>query len=365
MRILPLLATLLAQPALAQDPVIAPFTEETVPSGFIHRFTGEWEFMVGGGTAVFDCSGDGLPDVFAAGGTAPAALFRNDSARGGALALTRIDSGLEDTGVSGAYPLDVDGDGLLDLALLRVGPDRLMRGLGDCRFRTPLPPGASTGWTSGPPPSPPPGNAGQAGPPSPSAPTSTARKRPSPGATAPPTTSTARRHRLRHPPLPLTPGSAPDSSSSPTGIARAPPTCGSRTTANTTRADRNRCGGWNPASPPWPLPKPMAAAPAHLGHGHRPGRPHLRRLPRVLPDLDGRQQAADAGRHSRRSPRRSPATATSPSSPASPRTAPIPAATPPLHRLARAIRRRRQQRRPLRPLRRQGQRLGHARLCRG
>jgi hypothetical protein len=141
MRLLPLLATLLAQPTLAQDPVVAPFAEETTPSGFSHSFTGEWEFMVGGGAAVFDCSGDGLPEVFAAGGTSPAALFRNDSAPGGALALTRIDSGLEDTGVSGAYPLDVDGDGILDLAVLRVGPDRLMRGLGDCRFED-----ASAAW---------------------------------------------------------------------------------------------------------------------------------------------------------------------------------------------------------------------------
>ncbi len=60
--------------------------------------------MVGGGAAVFDCSGDGLPEVFAAGGTSPAALFRNTSTPGGALAFAPGDSGLELTAVSGAYP---------------------------------------------------------------------------------------------------------------------------------------------------------------------------------------------------------------------------------------------------------------------
>lgn len=128
-------AALLAAPARAEDPAIPAFAEETGPSGLDHSFTGGWDFMVGGGAAVFDCSGDGRPDLFAAGGTAPAALFRNDSTPGGPLVLARQDSGLEVKGVSGAYPIDIDGDGLLDLALLRVGPDRLMRGLGGCRFQ--------------------------------------------------------------------------------------------------------------------------------------------------------------------------------------------------------------------------------------
>lgn len=140
----PLLAPLLliAAPAFAQDPAIPAFIEETTPAGFTHSFTGEWEFMVGGGAALFDCSGDGTPDIFAAGGTSPARLFRNDSTAGGPLVFTPVaDSGLDLVSVSGAYPLDIDSDGLLDLALLRVGPDRLMRGLGDCRFED-----ASTAW---------------------------------------------------------------------------------------------------------------------------------------------------------------------------------------------------------------------------
>ena len=140
-RLLPLVAILAAPPVLAQDPAIPALAAEADPAGFTHSYTGEWEFMVGGGAAVFDCSGDGKPDIFAAGGTAKAALFRNDSAPGGALALTRIDSGLEQEFVTGAYPIDIDGDGRLDLVLLRVGADRVMRGLGECRFED-----ASADW---------------------------------------------------------------------------------------------------------------------------------------------------------------------------------------------------------------------------
>jgi hypothetical protein len=38
------------------------------------------------------------------------------------------------TSVTGAYPIDVDGDALTDLAVLRNGENVLLRGLGDCRF---------------------------------------------------------------------------------------------------------------------------------------------------------------------------------------------------------------------------------------
>jgi hypothetical protein len=36
--------------------------------------------------------------------------------------------------VLGAYPLDIDSDGVMDLVVLRQGENALMRGLGDCRF---------------------------------------------------------------------------------------------------------------------------------------------------------------------------------------------------------------------------------------
>ena len=48
-------------------------------------FDGEWEYMVGGGVAVFDCNGDGFPDMLLPGGEKPAKFYRNTSTRGGAL----------------------------------------------------------------------------------------------------------------------------------------------------------------------------------------------------------------------------------------------------------------------------------------
>lgn len=124
---------LLATPAFADPPAIPTFVEETDQSGLSHQFTGEWEFITGGGAAVFDCSGDGLPEVFMAGGTAAAALFLNESSE--TLAFRKANaSGLEIDMVSGGYPLDIDADGVTDLAVLRVGAPALMRGLGDCKF---------------------------------------------------------------------------------------------------------------------------------------------------------------------------------------------------------------------------------------
>jgi enediyne biosynthesis protein E4 len=129
-RLAPLL--LAATPALAQDPAIPVFVDESATlSG---TYAGDWEYMVGGGAAAFDCNADALPDLLLAGGTAPARFYLNHSTPGGPLAFTQTDSGLELTEVTQTYPLDIDGDGLTDLALLRIGETVLMRGLGDCRF---------------------------------------------------------------------------------------------------------------------------------------------------------------------------------------------------------------------------------------
>ncbi|MGR3496728.1 CRTAC1 family protein [Citreimonas sp.] len=98
-----------------------------------HIYDGGWEHFVGGGVAAFDCDGDALIELYAAGGANPATLFRNRSDGGVAFAADTPES-LALTGVTGAYPLDIDGDGLLDLAVLRVGEDRLLRGLGACAF---------------------------------------------------------------------------------------------------------------------------------------------------------------------------------------------------------------------------------------
>ncbi len=97
-----------------------------------HVYDGGWEHYVGGGVAVFDCNGDAFPDIFAAGGANPAQLYENLI---GPTGWRFRDAGFEPlTGVTGAYPLDVDNDGLTDLAVLRVGANQLYRGLGACRF---------------------------------------------------------------------------------------------------------------------------------------------------------------------------------------------------------------------------------------
>ncbi len=123
-----LAALLLATPAAA-DPRFSP---RDIPD---HVYDGGWVHFVGGGVAAFDCNGDAMPELFAAGGSNPAQLFLNRSAPGGDLSFDVMqDSGLEFEAVTGGYPLDIDSDGIMDLAVLRVGQNRLMRGLGNCRF---------------------------------------------------------------------------------------------------------------------------------------------------------------------------------------------------------------------------------------
>ena len=65
-----------------------------------------------------------------------ARLYRNNSPLGGALRFGKLldapSSNL--TGVTGAYPIDIDSDTHTDLAVLRFGEDVLLRGNGDCTF---------------------------------------------------------------------------------------------------------------------------------------------------------------------------------------------------------------------------------------
>ncbi len=104
-------------------------------AGIVHRYDGGSDFFVGGGVAAFDCNEDGRDDLYFAGGSQPAALYRNESPVGGALRFDRRPSPVTDlVSVTGAYPLDIDGDGHTDLAVLRRGGNVILRGLGDCRF---------------------------------------------------------------------------------------------------------------------------------------------------------------------------------------------------------------------------------------
>jgi enediyne biosynthesis protein E4 len=115
-------------------PPVPRFEEVTTSSGVLSVYSGDYFYMVGGGAATFDCNADGAPDLFTAGGEGKSSLFRNTSKRGGAIRFKKKKSGLEFDKVTGAYPLDVDADGITDLVVLRVGENKIMRGLGNCKF---------------------------------------------------------------------------------------------------------------------------------------------------------------------------------------------------------------------------------------
>jgi enediyne biosynthesis protein E4 len=111
------------------------FVDETASAGIDQTYDGGPTSFVGGGVAFLDCDGDGKPDLYIAGGANPAALYRNVSPVGGALKFAKVDDAATAiTAVNGAYPIDVNGDGIVDLAVLRLGGAELFRGLGDCRF---------------------------------------------------------------------------------------------------------------------------------------------------------------------------------------------------------------------------------------
>ena len=116
-------------------PAIPTFKEESSQAGIVHVYDGEFEHFVGGGVASLDCNDDGFPELYFAGGTNEAALYINRSTVGGALMFERLPSPITDlTAVTGAYPLDIDGDRLVDIVVLRRGGNVILRGRGDCKF---------------------------------------------------------------------------------------------------------------------------------------------------------------------------------------------------------------------------------------
>ena len=64
-------AVLVAFPAWAETPV---FVDETVSSGLVSVYAGDWQYMVGGGVSAFDCNADLLPDLVLAGGEGEASV---------------------------------------------------------------------------------------------------------------------------------------------------------------------------------------------------------------------------------------------------------------------------------------------------
>lgn len=127
--------------ASASEPVmpldVPIMIEEAEPAGIAHRYTGPWEFFVGGGLAAFDCNGDRFPDLAIAGGVSAAKVYANRSAPGGRLAFDEVAGAIPPVAenmVTGFYPLDIDNDGFKDLIALRVGENHVLRGGPDCSF---------------------------------------------------------------------------------------------------------------------------------------------------------------------------------------------------------------------------------------
>lgn len=130
MRLIPVLCALAAAAPAAGGDIRFVDMRDALPVE--HVYSGGWEHFVGGGVSVFDCNGDARPDIVAAGGEEPLRLFVNRTDGSG---WRFEDGGLPDLRhATGAYPIDVDSDGALDLFVLRVGANVLLRGDGQCGF---------------------------------------------------------------------------------------------------------------------------------------------------------------------------------------------------------------------------------------
>jgi len=111
------------------------YIEEAIDAGINHQYDGPWEYFVGGGVATFDCNADRLPDLFIAGGANESALYVNQSKTGASLSFQKqqqTETAIKR--VTGAYPINIDNDEWIDLVVLRVGENRILRGGPDCTF---------------------------------------------------------------------------------------------------------------------------------------------------------------------------------------------------------------------------------------
>jgi len=116
---------------------IPVFQEEAKAAGLNHKYTGPWEYFVGGGAAGFDCNGDRFPDLAIAGGSSEAKLFVNQSQPGGVLKFAETNSlpSKVTKKVTGFYPIDINNDGHQDLIVLRIGQNFILEGGPNCSFK--------------------------------------------------------------------------------------------------------------------------------------------------------------------------------------------------------------------------------------
>jgi enediyne biosynthesis protein E4 len=114
-----------------RGPVMAQFADVTHDSGVDFQY--ETVDFKGGGLAVADLDGDGLPEIVAGRRTGGLALFRNL----GSLRFQKVtDSGLDAEAVITAISaVDLDNDGDLDLVLAGPGVAYVMENQGDGTFR--------------------------------------------------------------------------------------------------------------------------------------------------------------------------------------------------------------------------------------
>lgn len=110
------------------------FADRAPAQDFSHQYDGGWEHFVGGGVAVFDCNDDRRPDAFLAGGANPSKLIVNQTQEPGDPIAFTVRAIPAANGVIGAYPIDIDSDGAMDLVVLRLGENLILRGDGACGF---------------------------------------------------------------------------------------------------------------------------------------------------------------------------------------------------------------------------------------
>lgn len=137
------LACLMTTVSLVANADEKPFTfdvpfmvEQSDKAGISHAYNGPWEYFVGGGAASFDCNGDRMPDVFLSGGKDEAQLFINRTSPKGNLSFEKatLDIGKSANKVIGAYPINIDNDAYMDLVVLRLGANLVLKGGPDCTF---------------------------------------------------------------------------------------------------------------------------------------------------------------------------------------------------------------------------------------